>query len=342
MLIVFLFFFVLFSFVAIYFCRKKNLLIDYKLEKHKRYSSKSKSYSLGGILLIIFLLYYYTIIVKEYFLIIFLLSIFLVGFLSDLKKINSVSLRFFLQLILILIFVQILNLEIKTTKIEFIDRLLSNNFFNIAFVSFCLMILINGGNFIDGLNGLILKYYTLVFLIIIYNFSDYFSVDTKFLINLIVILSIILVLNLYGFIYMGDSGAYLLSLLTGIYLINFSSNNLTISPYLMIVLLWYPCFELLFSMIRRNIKAIKTYKPDTYHLHQLIHDFFKSRYNFKNELTSHLFTSFVINLYNFLGFIISINFIYSSEILISILITNIFVYLIVYKLLSKKKIKINA
>ena len=70
--------------------------------------------------------------------------------------------------------------------------------------------------------------------------------------------ALILLLNLCGFIYMGDSGAYLLSSFTGIYLINFSYNNEYISPFLIVVLLWYPCFELLFSMIRRFIDKSET------------------------------------------------------------------------------------
>ena len=39
----------------------------------------------------------------------------------------------------------------------------------------------------------------------------------------------------------------ILSLLVGFFLINFSQINNTVSPYLFVVLLWYPCFELLFS-----------------------------------------------------------------------------------------------
>ena len=74
---------------------------------------------------------------------------------------------------------------------------------------------------------------------------------------------------------MGDSGAYLLSILSGVYLINFSYNNDYISPFFIILLLWYPCFELLFSMIRRFKNKSKTYKPDSNHLHQFIYDFIK-------------------------------------------------------------------
>ena len=105
---------------------------------------------------------------------------------------------------------------------------------------------------------------------------------------------------------MGDSGAYLLSLFTGVYLINFSYNHNFVSPYFIILLLWYPCFELLFSMIRRSIYKSKTYKPDVLHLHQFIYNFIKSKIT-SNDLMCHLFTSLSINFYNLIIFLSSEN-----------------------------------
>tara|TARA_A100000164_G_C21893751_1_gene766797 strand:- start:142 stop:1164 length:1023 start_codon:yes stop_codon:yes gene_type:complete len=336
----FLAFFVVFSLFLIFLCKKLNLFVDYKLEKHKRHSSKSKSYSIGGILLLIYLLYYFAYLKHEYLISIFLFLIFFIGLLSDIKKLNSVSIRFFLQIIFIFLFVNAIDIEIKTTKINFIDNLLSNSYINSLFVTFCLMILINGGNFIDGLNGLILKYYVVITFVILFYLNTFLLQDLEFFKNLTLILLVLLIFNIVGALYMGDSGAYLLSTLMGILLINFSSNNVSISPYLIILFFWYPCFELLFSMIRRKIKDNKTYKPDTQHLHQLLHDFIKSKFHIINEKFSHIITSFVINSYNLLVFIISIRFIYYSEILISILILNISIYLFTYFLLSKKMIKI--
>ena len=104
----FLLFFVITSIFLVYFCRKKNLIVDYKLEKHKRFSSKLKSNSIGGVFLIIFLFYEYVIVNQNNYLFLFLFSIFLIGFLSDTKKLNNVSLRFFLQIILIVFFVVLL------------------------------------------------------------------------------------------------------------------------------------------------------------------------------------------------------------------------------------------
>ncbi len=325
------------SMFLIYFCKSKNLFVDYKLEKHKRYSTHQKSYSIGGLLLIFYMIYNFGYISKNYLLLIFLISIFTLGLLSDLKRLNSVSLRFFLQIIIIFFSIAFLNIEINETRIELFDKILQNKVINIFFVIFCMMVLINGGNFIDGLNGLLLTYFLVVFLIISLNFSDFHFVDKEFLINLIIVLSIILVLNILGFLYMGDSGAYLLSFIAGYYLIEFSSNNIAISPYFIIVLLWYPCFELLFSMIRRSSKDIKTYKPDTLHLHQMIYVFFKKKLNTNNNRIFHLYSSIIINFYNAIVFYIAINFIYRSEILISIIILNIVVYLIIYSFLKNKK-----
>ena len=144
MYINFLALFVASSLFLFFFCKKFNLFVDYKIEKHKRHSSKSKSYSIGGILLLIYLLYYFAYLKHEYLISIFLFLIFFIGFLSDIKKLNSVSIRFFLQVIFIFLFVNTIDIEIKTTKINFIDNLLSNSYINNLFVTFCLMVLING------------------------------------------------------------------------------------------------------------------------------------------------------------------------------------------------------
>jgi len=328
--------FIIISLLIIYITKKNSLLTDIKSEKHKRFSSKSKSHFLGGLLLIIFFYKEFAIVNLKLFLIVFLTLIFLIGFLSDLKKINSVSLRFFIQLIIIFLFSQLIGLEINNTKILFIDIILQNIYVNIFFVVFCLMILVNGSNFIDGINGLLISYYLLIFVIILFIFNNFNYVDEIFLKNLIFVLTILLIFNFAGLIYMGDSGAYLLSTFAGIYLISLAHFNFSISPYFIILLLWYPCFELLFSMIRRNLKKNKTYKPDTIHLHQLVFSLINKRFKLKNNLFNHFLTTLTINLYNFLIFLFSIKYIFNSEMLVGILFFNIISYLSVYYSLKKK------
>ncbi len=333
----FITFFLIFSFLTIYFSQKYNLFVDFKFEKHKRFSSSTKSYSIGGILLCVFFAYYYIFLEKNFLLFSFLFIVFLIGLFSDLKKLNSVNLRFFLQIVIIIFFVYFINIEINFTRIDRFDILLKNNvFINILFTSFCLLIVLNGGNFIDGLNGMILKYNIIIYLVLYFSFPNEFSFfEIKFIENLIVILSIILILNLLGFLYMGDAGAYLISIFTGIYLINFSSENSIISPYLIILLLWYPCFELLFSMVRRSLKAMKTYKPDNLHLHYLIYSFIKNKLYFKKNPVIHFITSLSINIYNLCIFLIAVNFKYNSEVIIYLIIFNLFIYIFLYKLITR-------
>jgi len=333
----FIIFFLIFCFLLINISKKYNLFVDFKLEKHKRFSSNLKSYSIGGVLLITFFIYSFILNQKNYLLFLFLFSIFFIGLFSDLKKLNSVNLRFFLQIILVIFFIHFVDLKISYTRIYLIDAILKDNILvNIIFTTFCLLILINGGNFVDGLNGLILKYNIIIYVILFFGFSNHFVyLEKQFLQNLIIVLSILLTLNLTGFLYMGDSGAYSLSLFTGIYLINFSNENFTISPYLVVLLLWYPCFELLFSMIRRFLKMVKTYKPDTYHLHQLVYNFFKFKFKLKNNLIIHFYSSFTINLYSFLIFLIAINYKYESKFIISFIVLNIIIYIFTYQILKK-------
>ncbi len=333
----FLIFFLIFSFFLIYFSKKYNLFVDFKMENHKRFSSNLKSYSIGGILLITFFAYYFILEEKNYLLFVFLFSIFLIGLFSDLKKLNSVNLRFLFQIVTIIFFIYFIHLKINFTRIDSFDAILQQNIFiNIFFTAFCLLVLINGSNFIDGLNGLILKYNLIIYLILFYGFpNEFFQIDIQVLKYLIIILFLILILNLLGFLYMGDSGAYLISLFTGIFLINFSSENIFISPYLVILLLWYPCFELLFSMGRRYLKATKTYKPDNFHLHQLIYSFVKKKLNFKNNLIIHFLTSSTINLYNLGIFLVGLNSIYDSKIIIYLIIFNLVIYTSFYKIFYK-------
>ncbi len=320
-------------------CKKNSIFVDYKKEKHKRYSSHSRTYSVGGVFFLIFLFYYYYKFNRDISFLIFYISIFFIGILSDLKQLNSVKLRFFFQIFFIFTFVYLLEISILNTRIVYFDNLLKYDLINILFVTFCLLVLINGGNFIDGINGLLIKYNLIIFTVIYLFFQNHSGLNNNLLICLIHILTFLLILNLSGHIYMGDSGAYLLSLFTGSYLILFAYQNPLISPYMIIIFLWYPCFELLFSMIRRLFGRNKTYEPDTYHLHQLIYLKIKNICKFNNNLYFHILTSLVINIYNLLVFIIATKFIYSSFYLNTLIFLNIFVYISVYFSLKKNLFK---
>ena len=87
-------------------------------------------------------------------------------------------------------------------------------------------------------------------------------------------------------------------------------------------------------MIRRYFRKIKTYKPDTTHLHQIVYKNLKFKINTKNNLLLHILTNLLINFYNLISFIFALRYIYSSEKLILITVINISVYILVYNYLN--------
>ena len=54
------------------------------------------------------------------------------------------------------------NLNINDLRIDFLNEILKNRLLNVSLTIFCLAILLNGTNFIDGLNGLAVGYYILL------------------------------------------------------------------------------------------------------------------------------------------------------------------------------------
>ncbi len=323
------------SFFVLFLSQKKKFFLDIKDKQHKKFATKIKNHSIGGILLLIFFIYFNFFIAKlQNIQILYFGLIFLVGFFSDFKLLDDPKKRFLIQVILLFTFIYLVDLKIPLTKITFIDHYLKNFYFNKFFTVFCLMIFINGSNFIDGLNTLLIGYNLLICLFLVLFFEP---VLTNILIIkcLLLALLVILIFNFFGTIILGDSGSYLLSFFMGIYLINFSNSTNSISPFFIILLLWYPCFELLFSMIRRLFFKQKMYEPDTNHLHQILFKSFTKK--IKNQNNNHLIVSMLINGYTFLILFVTINmntYLKVSHILLVILM-NLIVYMLSYFFLKK-------
>ena len=209
--------------------------------------------------------------------------IFCVGLIADINLLSSPKIRFLIQSIIIISFVFLLDIQIHQTKFIFLDILLRNVYFKYFFSIFCFLVLINGSNFIDGLNGLMIGYFISIISIIFYlNSYIILDIEKNLIISLLIILVFLLILNLNNKLFMGDSGSYVLSLLSGYFLIKIYEMNPQISPFFIVLLLWYPCFENLFSIIRKFSLKRSPVNADNNHLHQLIFFYFKKKLVFKN------------------------------------------------------------
>jgi UDP-N-acetylmuramyl pentapeptide phosphotransferase/UDP-N-acetylglucosamine-1-phosphate transferase len=330
------------SFIVFYainnFFKKKNFLVNYKGEKHQKFLGSKNIPLSGGI----FLIFSFLILFNTYnlLLLLFLLTIFLIGYAADINFLSSPKSRLIIQSLTIIIFVFLLDIQIYQTKFLLLDYFLENLYFRYFFSAFCLLILINGSNFIDGLNGLLLGYFTLIILVILYlNFYFFIELEKKFIILMITILIYLFFLNINNKLFMGDSGSYTLSLITGYFLIKIYEFNQEISPFFILLLLWYPCFENLFSIIRKFSFRKSPINADNNHLHQLLFLYLKKN-KFFMKLNTNNYSSFMINSYNLLIFLISLNNPSNSQFQINLVIINIIIYLIIYFKLFSTKYKI--
>ena len=319
---------ILISFLNI-FCMKNNYLISETGDGHQRFASKTKTPLTGGIFIYLSILFFFDYL--NISLLIFSLIILILGVISDLKLIKSANKRLFFQILIVLGFIIISDTQITDTRINFLNDFLSIKYFNYLFVIFCILILINGSNFFDGLNTLNIGYYFFVILIINYLISnnEIFVSEPQVYKNLIFILIFVYLLNFTNKVFLGDSGSYLLGFIFSILLIDLYESNNHISPFYIILLVWYPCYENLFSIIRKKILNRSTMKPDSNHLHQLIFYFIKKKLSLKISYAN-LLSANLINIYNFLIFLISSSFISNTKTIIVFIMLNLVVYTVIY------------
>jgi UDP-N-acetylmuramyl pentapeptide phosphotransferase/UDP-N-acetylglucosamine-1-phosphate transferase len=329
----------LYTLIIHYSFSKFSFLRDRKIiSTHKTFINQNITppFSGGIIFLITFLIF----LSKNNINLITLCSLtFFLGFLSDTNTLKSPNLRFILQILFLIFFIKIMNITIDSIRIEFFDNLLQNEYFKIFFSTFCILILINGTNFIDGLNTLVLGYYILVlyFINLVLGDFSHISFYAESFSILFFVLIILFFFNFFELLYLGDGGSYLLGIFFGILLIDIYNSNNAISPYYIMNLLWYPAYENLFSIIRKISTKYSAFKPDNLHLHQLIYlnlnNFFDKK--FTNTKIVNTLSGLLINLFNlFIFYIATLN--YSNtkyQLFITIFLLTI--YNILYMVLKK-------
>tara|TARA_B110000091_G_C13756287_1_gene450034 strand:+ start:161 stop:1183 length:1023 start_codon:yes stop_codon:yes gene_type:complete len=314
---------------------KKKILISETGDIHQKFSSKSMVPLTGGFF--IFLGYLNFLDEKIFSFILFTFIVLILGIFSDLKIIKSARKKFLLQILLILSYIIFNGVQINDTRIIFLDDILKNDYINYLFVAFCILIIINGSNFIDGMNTLCIGYYLLISSIIFYlQLNEIITIKDISIFYIFILLLTVFLLNLVNQLYLGDSGSYLLGFSFAIFLINIYNWNQHISPFFIVLLLWYPSYENLFSIIRKKILKRSPMYPDAKHTHQLIFFCIKKKYDLDIFLAN-ILTGQIINFYNLIVFLVSINFITNSKIQILLIFFNIAVYTTTYYKFFKYK-----
>ena len=255
----------------------------------------------GGIAVIIslsifFYIYYllYSEILYNYIFISY--SVFIVGFLDDLRINIKPLTRLIIMIFLLLIFIYILPIKILNIDIPFLIFLMSNQMFSTIFVLLCFLFVINGANLIDGFNGLLTI--NLIIINIVLAYINITSGNLEFsilLISQIIILFSFLLFNFPGAkIFLGDSGAYTMGALIGLNTIITNNLNPNISSFFFCTLLFYLFFEVFFSFLRKLLQKKSPIHPDDKHLHML--SFYKISSRIGKSEANYL-NSIIINLF---------------------------------------------
>ncbi len=288
---------------------KYNFCLDKvsKHEKHKILLELNKQTPISGSFFFLPIILYFSYHISIFFSF-FCFLFFLLGLLSDLKIADSPKFRLFLQFLLVIIFL-IFSKEIKIdTRIDFLNELMNNEIIRVLICSFFIVVLINGFNFIDGVNNLCSLNFFIITIYLYLTAKDLLIFDFELSLHILLLsLLIFVIFNFFGKNFLGDGSVYGLSFFLAIVIIQISTLSQQISPYFIANLLWYPAFENLFSIFRRTFYKRKNYEADNEHLHQLLFQYFEKKKLFKQKYLLSSATGIIINIYlstlYFIGFI---------------------------------------
>jgi UDP-N-acetylmuramyl pentapeptide phosphotransferase/UDP-N-acetylglucosamine-1-phosphate transferase len=141
------------------------------------------------------------------------------------------------------------------------------------FSTFAIVGMMNAINIIDGFNGLASG----IVLIILVSFGiiayQHHNDELLYVISIIAgsILGFFVLVFPKGKIFLGDGGAYMLGFIVAILGIFLASKYENVSPWYILSIFIYPVWEVLFSIGRKLSIGLSPMKPDSYHMHMLVH-----------------------------------------------------------------------
>ncbi len=260
----------------------------------KAYHSKQRLHQdevprIGGLIIYVFLIITVFVAFDSELLNIILMSaipIILIGAKEDLFHNTSPRLRLIFMIVSASLFIYLLPTSLPEIDFPLLNQVLSFPILKEIFFIFSIIVIINGNNLIDGVNGNmaltnIVQLFVLAFLALTVNDGHLAEICLIFMLPLI----IFLMFNFpFGKIFSGDAGAYFYGFaVSGTVIYLFGKHDQLLS-WTAVLILVYPSIELLFSFVRKKIfENNSPFKPDAKHLHSLIFRSFSKRLKLRNN-----------------------------------------------------------
>ncbi len=198
----------------------------------------------------------------------FILSVllFILGIYDDKKNLFPLTKLIFASIIIfVCIFINDF-LVIRSISISFVENRVFFNELSLVFSILCILLFIHASNLFDGINLQSILYFIVVFsyLLIFSNF--------KILCFIIIIsLFFLLFMNYKNFLFLGDSGIYLLSSISSFIFISEYNNFKTILfADEIFILMMVPGVDMIRLAILRLVKGKNPFKGDREHIHHLL------------------------------------------------------------------------
>jgi UDP-GlcNAc:undecaprenyl-phosphate/decaprenyl-phosphate GlcNAc-1-phosphate transferase len=299
---------------------------------------------MGGFLIYIFFTIFFIIFSPKnhFFYNIFFIGsfFFLLGFIEDYNNNIKPEFRLFFMFIFTFFIIYFLDIKVLNVQLSALNNIInSHKIISSIFVCLCLLFIINGCNFVDGFNGLLIIHSIIILGILYFVNSQNSNTDYLNYCILFLLIGCSSVL-FYNFpkakIFLGDGGAYFLGSIISLIVIEISNLNKIISPFFFACILFYVFFEVFFSFFRKIFfYRFSPIKPDNQHLHMLFFKFIFT--NVKDFEKANYLTGLIINIF-YLFLMLPLFFLYKDKIFCQMyFLTLLIIYLLFYLFLNRKK-----
>ena len=256
---------------------KKLSIIDKPNEArkiHKFPTPKTGSFSVAVIFIVLILLdYFYNFFDKDIIIILFgSILIFLVGFLDDRYRLSAITKIISISLIALLLCLLSENLIVHKFYIYTLDFFFSLENFSIFFTILCVLCLVNALNLADGINGLALG----IIITWLFYINQIYENNLSLLINIIFLnLVLILINNIRGKYFLGDSGSLMLSSFVALLIIYLHNQNIDMPNYRnssenILIIFLIPVLDMIRLFFERLSKRKNPGVGDSNHLHHFL------------------------------------------------------------------------
>ena len=199
---------------------------------------------------------------------------FAAGLAEDLTKKVSATVRLLATMLSGVVFCIVTGYAVTRLDFALVDGLMALPLVSIAFTVFVMAGLTNAFNIIDGFHGLAAG--TAIIMLCALAALAFLSGDPGLAWAAVVVAAVLagfLAVNFpFGYVFLGDGGAYVAGLLPGTLGIALAARNPEISVWAVAVVLAYPVLETVFSITRKTIRSGHSPgRPDEMHLHHLVY-----------------------------------------------------------------------